>query len=220
VEPLAYALERFNRKERNLLVRAVLGNQVAPLHLDKGFLATVASALRIDPIASDAWWATDYHLAWLAGALAVYAEGETAAAEKVRDNLPVTVDGVTRHLVEGNQEDIDLVIASGVDLILVEAKGASDWDIQQLESKLTRLNLVLDESRKAGDQIRFRFLLTSPHRPEDLEARCKTECNWALIDSKFPWIELRFPKDPLAVSRCDASGKPMADRDHWRIIKC
>jgi hypothetical protein len=138
----AGSLERFNRKERNLLVRAVLGHETKALELSGEFRKTIADALQIAPIPLGAWWATDYHIAWLAGALAVYTEGaEQAVAKGARPNP--SANGSS--LVKGNQEDIDLVIASGIDLILIEAKGVGAWGNEQLRSKLARLELVRNE---------------------------------------------------------------------------
>jgi len=42
------------------------------MELSEEFRTTVAHALQLPPIPSDVWWATDYHIAWLADALAVY----------------------------------------------------------------------------------------------------------------------------------------------------
>jgi hypothetical protein len=49
---LTRALELFNRKERNLLIREALGDQVEHLKLSEPFRARVASALHIDCILS------------------------------------------------------------------------------------------------------------------------------------------------------------------------
>lgn len=78
-EPLSAALERFNRKERNLLVRAILGHEEKPLQLTGSFRNRVAGALdNFAGIPEDAWWATDYHISWLAGALAILEKDEAA----------------------------------------------------------------------------------------------------------------------------------------------
>jgi hypothetical protein len=82
MDSLSKTLERFNRKERNLLVRAILGDKEKHLELSKDFRDKVADALIIDAIGADAWWATDYHYDWLAGALAVYVEGESAVQKR------------------------------------------------------------------------------------------------------------------------------------------
>jgi len=98
IDSLAGSLERFNRKERNLLVRAVLGHETKALELSGEFRKTVADALQIALIPPDAWRATDYHIAWLAGALAVYTEGaDQAVAKRARPNP--SVNGSS--LVEG-----------------------------------------------------------------------------------------------------------------------
>ena len=44
---LADVLKRFNRKERNLLVRAVLGDEQKPLRLVESFRRAVAQELKI-----------------------------------------------------------------------------------------------------------------------------------------------------------------------------
>jgi hypothetical protein len=225
MDSLAEALEHFNRKERNLLVRAVLGHEAKPLELSEDFRKLVADKLNI-PIPKEAWWATDYHIAWLAGALAVYTEGaERAVAKGARTNRSLETDGSTkvRYLVEGNQEDIDLVIACGVDLILIEAKGVGARDNEQLRSKLARLKLVHSEytsstvkTQPAPRPINFHFLLTSPHHPEHLNVEWP---DWARAKSGIPWIPLTFPSETLAVSRCNSAGQRVAEPDYWCIFK-
>jgi adenylosuccinate lyase len=71
---LAGALESFNRKERNLLVRKILGQAGSP-SLSKRFSDQVAQKLGLQSIPDKAWWATDYHISWLAGALALSGKG-------------------------------------------------------------------------------------------------------------------------------------------------
>jgi hypothetical protein len=84
---LAGALERFNRKERNLLVRAILGHGKQPLHLAKPFRDQVQVACKLDLgcISEDAWWGTDYHISWLAGALAFLVKGKAAVFRRRDD---------------------------------------------------------------------------------------------------------------------------------------
>ncbi len=55
---LADTLDRFNRKERNLLVRAMLADGRLP-PLTKHFCDQVGQKLGF-PIPESAWWATDY----------------------------------------------------------------------------------------------------------------------------------------------------------------
>ena len=109
------ALDSFNRKERNLLVRAMLADGRLPL-LGKSFCDQVTEKLGFG-IPEDAWWATDYHISWLAGALALFVKGY----EETRI-CPNPENEHKRRLVEGNQEDVDLIIATGCNLIFIEAK--------------------------------------------------------------------------------------------------
>ncbi len=70
---LADALERFNRKERLLLLRAATMIEDAKLQLSKAFLEKVRNTLGLpETIPVEAWWATDYHIAWIAGALSLF----------------------------------------------------------------------------------------------------------------------------------------------------
>ena len=126
-------------------------------------------------------------------------------------------------LVEGNQEDIDLVIASGFDLILIEAKGVGAWDNDQLRSKLARLELVRNEymssitkTPPASPLINFHFLIMFPHLPGNLEVECP---EWTRRKSKMPWIPFDISGDRLAVSRRDTSRTPAALSENWCIIK-
>ncbi len=217
-DTLAETLERFNRKERNLLVRDVLGHNEKPLMLREGFLEEVAKALKIPKLKPEnAHWWTDYHYAWLAGALAVYFEGEEAL-EIARPNRQKDPSGLakSRYLVEGNSEDADLVIASGSDLILVEVKAYGAWSNKQMASKRARLQLLQDEltalSEKSPPQktVRLHLLLMSPSEPEKLD----------LQGSPIPHVKLRLASSGLSildVSRCDKEGHKMITTSYWRV---
>jgi hypothetical protein len=161
VNSLPEALERFNRKERNLLVRALLGHRVRPLYLDGDFRSDVAKELQIDSgIPKEAWWGTDYHISWLAGALAIFAT--SSDDRRIWHN--------NSNMITGDQEDIDLVIACGSELILIEAKGVvSNFRNDRLENKLKRLDSVrkfYDGIRTASSIVNFHFLLMSPLKRE------------------------------------------------------
>jgi hypothetical protein len=117
---LAEALQRFNRKERHWLVRDALGS--ASALLDKSFTDRIQTAVRLrDPdfeIDPEAWWAIDFHIDWLVAALHMLQHGLESAVAPQPNNPAV---------VTGSQQDIDLVIASGPTLVLVEAKGVGLW---------------------------------------------------------------------------------------------
>jgi len=216
---LADVLKRFNRKERNLLVRAVLGDEQKPLLLSDQFRKDVANKLRIE-IQPDAWWATDYHINWLAGALAYYAESD-ACLNRARRNSVSSEPPPSGQMIEQNQEDVDLIIVSDNDLILIEAKAYGYFDNPQLESKLERLNLVRNEYlciTKQNPVVQMHFLLISPTEPRKIKV---TWPEWIRKKSEIPWIPLHLPSgEPiLKVNRCDADANELAEGDHWRIVK-
>ncbi len=213
---LAQVLERFNRKERNLLVRAILGHKEKPLRLSPRFRQQVGDKLGF-PIPEDAWWATDYHISSLAGALAIFMT-DGAGLQKSYENRAVN----KRKLVEGNQEDIDLVIATDQHLILIEAKAHGAWDNAQLRSKLARLNL-LHEFCKTLELVPqralcFHLLLVSPTRPQHLKVPGPS---WGPWNGEIPWLELRL--DPtisiLEVTQCDQARHSMAAGTFWCVME-
>lgn len=216
MDSLAGALERFNRKERNLLIRAILGHKEKPLRLSDTFREQVTEELALPKtIPADAWWGTDYHINWLAGALAIFMKGE--AALEVFPNSG---------LIEGNQEDVDLVIATEDHLVLIEAKANRGFERVQLASKLDRLNQLYEFYQKLADKSRrrisFSLLLLSPERPE-LDVPWPTwACKNSTDPSKIPWINLPLgdaPPSVLEVTRCDESGKRTAKGTFWRYRK-
>jgi len=96
-------LERFNRKERNLLIRTVLGHsQAEPLLLSKTFCNQLTGALGLpETKPTDVRWWTDYHLNWLVAALRIF--GDEAAVDMTLPSECVSHSGpvLTRliHLV-------------------------------------------------------------------------------------------------------------------------
>jgi len=216
---LAKVLEAFNRKERNLLIRAALGRNAERPPLSDSFCGKVASRLGV-PVPSEAWWATDYHISWIAGALCVYAKGIEDALTPQQNLSHLMEDGVLRHLVEGNQEDIDLVVVAGEHLMLIEAKGYGAWSNRQMSSKLARLKLLRTYYLSVGLEnhhpIQFHLLVTSPSEPEKLVVDWPS---WACKGGQVPWIQLDLAdRGPLwTVERCDKNGQVTAASDQWRV---
>jgi hypothetical protein len=221
VNSLAEALDRFNRKERNLLIRAILGHGNERLCLSEGFRDSVTKTLKLTrPVPADAWWGTDYHINWLAAAIAIYLDGETALG-KYRNR------GHKPSLVEGNQQDIDLVIAAEPDLILIEAKAYGTYR-EQIEKKVNRLNLLhnfYEELRGQAPRPRdicFHLLLFSIDQA-DPGAGCPSWANENLKPSdKIPWIPLtlgRTRSSILQVTRCRDGGKRDAKGGYWRYLR-
>jgi hypothetical protein len=127
-----------------------------------------------------------------------------------------------RQLVEGNQEDVDLVIATGHDLILVEAKAYGGWSNSQMKSKLARLELLHAFYKKmtppAKHVVHFHLLLVSPKCPQKLECHCPC---WLGKRDDFSWIMLPLadPNTIFETTRCDESGNRSADGKCWRVLR-
>ncbi len=237
---LSETLERFNRKERNLAVRHILGHvKKPPPPLDADFCHEVCDKLHLaENTLAKAWWATVYHISWLAGALAIYARGD-CAEERTWPNQPdpplrsrrsaKNKNLVERQIAEGNQEDIDLLIAVENHLILIEVKAYGSWDIVQLESKLTRVRLVKAfyeelEQEQSENRIIFHILLLSPSDlPNGKRNRLKDTLGTPKLD--VPHIKLCLPL-PVGqireVGRCDRQGhrrENVPPDDRWGIYK-
>ena len=216
METLADVLELFNRKERNLLIRDLLGHAAKPLQISDQFRNRLTTALALPrTVPGDAWWATDYHIEWLAGALLTFMKGDSAPTK--RDS----------ELIKGDQEDIDLVIAAGDDLILIEAKAYGYFGSEQYGSKMGRLERLYDFYKKLEGQsprrVHFHLLLCSPNEPIKLDLkRLPWATNHPTNCSKVRWMKLEIPspkRSILAVTRCDVQGKRAAKGEFWRCFE-
>ncbi len=125
-------------------------------------------------------------------------------------------------MVEGNQEDIDLLIACGNELVLVEVKAYSGFTNEQMTSKLDRLNLL--HAHYAGltnvaiRPLRLHLLIASPRPPQRLKVAWPS---WGHRGTGVPWIplEVHASQPVLAVTRCDGGGQSSAGGDFWRILR-
>lgn len=216
------ALRQFNRKERYWLIRNALGPSSGQLGED--FRNAIGALLGIQ-IPEDAWWAMDYHLDWLVGALAL-----ERGKQKVGDALPNPDTSVNKEpvaLVQGNQEDIDLVVAFGNTLILIEAKGDTSWSNTQLKSKVRRLEVILGPTGTAEStlsRMSVRFILMSPNPSTRLvRGNDQPWPVWMLKDGNLMWIPMRMAEagqEPafLKVVRCkDKDGSVGKEGSHWKI---
>ncbi|MES0042366.1 hypothetical protein [Mesorhizobium sp. M0091] len=160
-------------------------------------------------IPDDAWWAIDYHVDWLFGALST-----TLKSEKPFPPYPNEPGQV-----KGTQEDFDLLIAYERTLIVVEAKAGQNWGNKQVKSKLARLTALVKYNARLPQPVRILFALASPKKPTKLD---ETACPSALQmkGGGVFWIPLGFGSPGvkhLAVTRCDDGGKRDSDADHWRV---
>jgi hypothetical protein len=170
---LRNALLQFDRKERHFLIQNCLSD--VSQKLNSKFLARVSDALALaSPLQPGAWWTTDYHFDWLAGALTIYyspcrlATYRTVSFENCHSALPGKhlVAG-SQHLVAGNQEDVDLLIADETRLLLIEAKRFGRWEKAQVNRKIGRLTMLRQHSEKLARRhdrqpIDIHILFASP----------------------------------------------------------
>jgi hypothetical protein len=210
---LINSLQRFNRKERYWLLQNTLNAE--SMHLSSKFREALQEETGIF-IPEDAWWAMDYHLDWLIGALYLYNGGQA--------NDPQSNPG--QSLVKGTQEDIDMIIAFENTIILLEAKGDTSWGNGQLNSKIDRLLTIFDEKNKFIDNVIFRLVLMSPRKSEGLKREDENDKKWpnwmAGEDEKPFWIQLKMPltdsTEPFfKVVRCNDDLKPCKKGDFWKI---
>ncbi len=205
---LAQILEAFNRKERNLLVRDILGHAETKLRLSDDFRQRIDEAAGVT-LSPEAWWATDYHFDWLFAALTVlYGNTEPGVAHK--DQTP--------KLIVANQEDVDLVIADGQNLILIEAKAHEAWSNEQAASKRQRFESLLGHNealRPSGSEgrINLHFLLMSRTIPKSLRTETGLE--------PLRWLPFKIDASlrSYRVKRCEANGTINERGGHWLVVE-
>lgn len=128
LKPLPDILESFNRKERNLLVRDILGDCENMLRFSDDFRRRIEKVTGVT-LDARAWWATDFHFDWLFAAVMMFL-GTATAGKAQADNEP--------KLITATQEDVDLVVADAQHLILIEAKAYGSNSNEQVERKRRR----------------------------------------------------------------------------------
>ena len=240
---LANALERFNRKERNLVIRDILDCLDRTPPLGPVFCKRLAKATEIsEELLECAWWATDFHFDWLAGALLSFMKGETQTRQCNRSmTIELGPESKTNvRLVMGNQEDIDLVIvahdpvANMYHLILIEAKAYSHHNGKQSKRKIGRFQLLYElyidlktGSRQEGEpthNVTFYYLPFSQKKPsgDHFARRLPLESN-AVTNSDHTHLELMFPESSrrpassiLTVTRCKNDDLQSREGTYWK----
>jgi len=212
-------LRLLNRKERHFLVGEALGNTRFRLH--DSFRSRVGAAFGIE-IPASAFAGMDYHLNWLYAALVLTYEPD-------KDNL---YDNGADY-VQGNQEDIDLLVVWEEGLkahvVMLEAKGVIPFSNEQLESKFERLRLMFGMDECHWRNVHPHFGLVSPRKPSRLRENgapkwAKKDVGEMVADNDyFHWVELRNLKRRRPclkmVTRCNNKGKPSATGDFWTVAK-
>jgi hypothetical protein len=235
-EALAATLQKFNRKERYWVIKNALGEQGCgqggepaepKLKLSPGFYCRLQEALggSIDVVDSDeVWWAVDYHLDWLFAALKFHA---SAADERTSNRWTNERPGGSEFReLEGQQEDIDLLVVAGRCVIFVEAKAYTGWDPEQLRRKIQRIeNLVQDEQgtikpEYAGSLgLSLRFVFMSIDGPPASNGD-KSWPEWACGSAGSPaWLRLAAHQPDLVLVpvRCNEVRKAYSKGEYWTV---
>ena len=216
LEDLIDILESFNRKERYFLLTRTLAlrseGEQATFRLDGEFRKKLGCAIGLHEqgieICEDAFVAMDYHLDWIHGSLALaYRDKDKIRLRDGKELFPYEVDEVT-----GTQEDIDLLVAFKVEnkyhLALIEAKGYSSWNTEQLYSKSKRLGEIFCHSGKRYDNVEPHFVLMSKKQPQ-LDKLCTEDWPSWMKGKKLHHIQLDIPSgtDRHRVERCNQRGQ-------------
>lgn len=201
-------LRRFNSKERFHLVGWALGNP--EFELDSGFRDAVSKFFGI-AVPQDAFVAMDFHLDWLFASL-YYGSGMKIGSAAARDPLEIS----------GSQQDIDLLVAwsdgGETPILLLEAKGVTDWGNKQLREKAARLRVIFgsDGSRWLADyRVRPRFGLVSPSTPQKVDTTQWP--GWMKPGGDLPHIQLPLQGDFLRIERSD--GQQSAAMGPYWVVK-
>lgn len=201
-------LDQFNRKERYFLVCGALG--LDRFSLSEEFRDGLGTKLNVT-IPTDARVWMDYHLSWLAAAVAKWHE------PLVGDVYPNDTK-----LVRGNQEDLDLLVAFKevglYRLVLIEAKAYEDWDDNQASSKAKRLEGIFGSGGCKYPGLKVHYCLMSPCPPKDKDLNYADWPGWMKRDGTYVWLKLPVSYPRLEVNRWDADrGKESASGEHFHI---
>ncbi len=186
-------LRSFNRKERFILLREVLGSDT----LGDVFRRRLADCTGV-AVPADAFVAMDYHLDWLQ--MALYLAATPSPPERISND----------QLVSGNQEDADLLVAFDVDstthVVLIEAKVETNWTNRQLNSKAGRLSRIFGEGRPGVHLATPHYVLASPEPPPPGISAAEWP-EWMKPRGEPVWMELERPAGLKKPTRCTARGR-------------
>ena len=202
-------LKAFNRKERFILLHKALGFTDQSFRLGKAFRNDLSRKLAVD-VPPDAFVAMDYHLDWLQ--MAMYLTDHPRRSGPVRN----------QKLVAGNQEDIDLLIAfenaDKTQVVLVEAKGDTAWDNEQLRNKVKRLRYIFRSGGPGTESVEPYFVMMSPKKSANRELNEKLqEMEDSCPSIKTIWLPLPLPNGLVKATRCDREGNSNANAKWIRL---
>jgi hypothetical protein len=197
-------IERLNRKERYFVIAHATGTRDLVLGAD---IRDKISQQTGAEVPASARLFVDYHIDWLVASLRLAFDHPARLSFKN-----------TGQAVQGNQEDIDLLVAfeerSITHLVMIEAKAAVTWSLSQVRSKVARLNSMFGKDGKQFPLVKPHFLLLSPRPPSPQVVKALPKWGDA---SKERWMQLNYPKERLVVERTLASKKPSRTGRHFTV---
>lgn len=172
-EQIIKNLHNFNRKERDHLMKFALSDSPShPTISDTLWNKIAPNAPRLDkPDERKMFVGMDYHLNWLFAALKLSEHYENNRIDPQKNVWPKSLKDSEKPSgppIQGNQEDIDLLIAFHEDekvlhLILIEAKFDTGWGSKQFRSKARRLNAIKSVTDRFTDlHVKWNLMLASP----------------------------------------------------------
>lgn len=197
---------QFNRKERFFLIRHALDND--DFSLSSAFREDLSAKIGIK-VPHGAFVAMDYHLDWIAASLRAYRQRSFVCKPFSNSDQEV----------KGTQQDVDLLIAFKSDetyhIVLIEAKGYSDWDNAQMREKAQRLKVLFGQGGKRHHpEVKPHFFLMSSKEPKRLNCD-----SWPAWMTKDKWLKMNLDYPRLEVTRCDPCGNSSREGNHFCIKK-
>lgn len=202
----------FNSKERFFLVGEALGNRAFKLAPE--FRDRLKEAAKLErPIPSDAFSAMDYHIDWLYASLAMAFGRESA---KLHEN-----NYRGQHIIHGQQEDIDWLIAypqgNKYHIILIEAKGVTNWNGTQMNSKARRFKRIFGYEGTNWQEVEPHFVLISPKEPRKESIIGHEEWpSWMMPQGSLHYLRLVIPSGLRRIVRVDKHGNESRRGGYWK----
>lgn len=197
--------DKFNRKERFLLLGYALGNH--DFKISDDFRIKLEKALHLE-IPKNSFNAMDYHLDWIFACIYL-AYGSNLLDKPFRNN---------NNVIKGTQEDVDFLVVypheNKYHIIMIEAKGATGWKNEQINSKASRLKEIFGDDGTTYHSIIPHFVFTSPNRPHGLNTESYPK--WMKPEGDINWIEMPIPTK-LKVTKCDLKGNENRSGGFWKV---
>ncbi|MDD9301398.1 MAG: hypothetical protein HUK40_03250 [Desulfobacter sp.] len=164
-------LKKFNRKERFYLIGMALGKK--DFSLSEKFILELQKAFPNNGIdfSNPLFSAMDYHIDWIYASL--FLSSKSPNVKKYIGDIALYSRDIDKQLITGTQQDIDFISVFSdktnperSHLIMLEAKGATGWTNDQLQSKAQRLRAIFNnDGKKYHDIVQPHFAILSPKKP-------------------------------------------------------